>query len=71
MWIFRTRVGVFCVRFFNGRYHALFGDENLGNYATPQQAAEDLAGGYTDWPSCGDPSRFGLPSDIGEWERVR
>ncbi len=71
MWIFRTRVGAFCIRCFKGRYHALFGNEYLGNFANPQQAVKDLARGYTPWPSCGDPSRFGLPTDIGSWDRIR
>jgi hypothetical protein len=29
----------------NGRFHPVYDDESLGGYATPQQAAEDLAGG--------------------------
>lgn len=39
----------------------------MGTYASPQHALDDLAGGHTDWPSCGDPSELGLPDDIGEW----
>ena len=69
---FATRVGVFRIVRDGDRWRPWFEDELLmGRYRTPQQALDDLAGGYTDWPSCGDPSRLGLPDDIGEWEHVR
>lgn len=55
----------------NGRWQAMFEDEGLGSYATAQQALDDLAGGHTFWPSCGDPSRFKLPADISDWALVR
>lgn len=51
----------------SGRWQAMFQDEGLGSYATPAQAAEDLAGGHTFWPSIGDTSRLGLPDDLHEW----
>lgn len=65
---YRTRVGTFRIaQQPDGRWQALFEDEALGSYATPQQAIEDLAGGYTFWPSCGDPSQFGLPEELAGW----
>ena len=69
---FMTRAGLFkIVQERNGRWQAMYQDEGLGSYATAQQTAEDLAGGHTFWPSCGDPSLFGIPEDITEWELVR
>lgn len=54
-----------------GRWQAMFEDEGLGSYQTAQHALDDLAGGHTFWPSCGDPSRFRLPEEISDWELVR
>lgn len=69
---FDTRVGPFFIAEHNGRYHPVFRDESLGSYATPQQAAEDLAGGHTfSLPGGVDPARLGIPSDVSEWERLR
>lgn len=53
------------------RYIAALEDENLGSYASAEQALDDLAGGSTSWPSVGDPRKFGLPDELGEWEFVR
>ncbi|MBB3759238.1 hypothetical protein [Xanthomonas arboricola] len=64
----KTRAGVFRIAHANGGWQPWFEDERLmGTYPSPQHALDDLAGGYTDWPSCGDPSELGLPDDIGEW----
>jgi hypothetical protein len=49
----------------------MYGDEGLGSYMTPQQAADDLSGGHTFTPSCGDTAKLDIPEDIGEWELVR
>ncbi|HLA34305.1 MAG TPA: hypothetical protein VJ001_05490 [Rhodocyclaceae bacterium] len=54
----------------NGRWNAMFDDEGLGSYATVHQALEDLVGGHTYWPSCGDPSELGLPDDLSGWEAI-
>lgn len=65
---FRTSAGLFyVVQQANGRWQAMFEDEALGSYAYAQQAVEDLAGGHTYWPSCGDPSRFSLPEELSDW----
>jgi hypothetical protein len=71
LYIYRTRVGPFYVAEHDGRYHPLFADESLGSYATPHQAAEDLAGGHTFTPSPGyDTSELGIPYHLAEWERL-
>lgn len=71
-WQFRTRWGLFRIVPRRGRFHAFFEDEDLGSYYSAHQAVDDLAGGYTFFPSNGlDPSECGLPDEIGEWELVR
>lgn len=69
---FATHAGVFRIAVTaNGRWQAMFEDEGLGSYTTPQQALDDLVGGHTFWPSCGDPSRFGLPEELADWSFIR
>lgn len=65
---YRARPGTFrIVQEPNGRWQAMFEDEGLGSYPHPQAALDDLAGGYSHWPSCGDPSAFGLPDELSDW----
>ncbi|MFM1991319.1 MAG: hypothetical protein RJA99_4276 [Pseudomonadota bacterium] len=67
---YRTRVGMFRIaQSSDGRWHPWFEDEDLGSYPTAQHACDDLVGGHTHWPSCGDPSRLGLPDEISAWNR--
>ena len=53
-----------------GRWHVLWEIEDLGSYHSGQAAVNNLAGGHTHWPTCGDPSQFGFPSDLADWEPV-
>lgn len=69
--VFATKAGRFAIVPSSGRWHAMFEDERLGSYASPQHALDDLAGGHCDWPSCGDPSTFGLPDELSDWTFVR
>ncbi len=69
VWI--TRIGPFYIAEYQERYHPLFEDESLGSYATPQQAAEDLAGGHTFSLSSGiDTATLGIPDEGTEWETI-
>lgn len=70
---YSTRSGAFLILVDeHGKWHALFEDEHLdGPFLTAQHALDDLAGGHTPWPNCGDPSRFGLPDEIGDWTPIR
>jgi hypothetical protein len=71
LYVYRTRVGPFYIAEHNGRFHPVFADESHGSYATPQKAAEDLAGGHTSTPAAGhDPSKLGIPNDLSEWEHL-
>lgn len=69
-YLYQTREGAFVIRLHKGRWHVLFEGENLGSYFTPQQAAEELADGSTEWPGILDPTTLEIPDDIGEWEPV-
>jgi hypothetical protein len=68
---FKTRAGAFRIVPRANLWLAMFEDENLGPYNSPQAALDDLSGGHTDWPSCGDPSELGLPDDLSDWPFIR
>jgi len=69
---YSTRVGEFRIAPSAAGWHAWHGDDCFdGPYPTAQALAEDLANGHTAWPSCGDPSRLGIPEDLGSWELIR
>lgn len=64
----KSRSGTFWIRLSSqGRWHVLFEDEDLGSYAQPQQALDDLASGATYWPSCGNPAALRLPDELAAW----
>lgn len=68
---FETQRGPFFIAGERDRFHVVFEDESLGSYATPQQAAEDVAGGHTFSPPGGfDTATLGIPYDVSEWERL-
>ncbi|CAH1387046.1 hypothetical protein [Candidatus Nitrotoga sp. M5] len=70
-WRHPTAIGVARILFQNGQWHAVITDEFLGAYPIPEQALDDLVGGYTWSHSSGvDTSTLGLPDDLSEWELV-
>lgn len=69
---FKTKTGYFHILQRQDGWAPMYQDEELGRrYPSAQHALDDLAGGAVHWPSCGDPSRFGLPSAIEDWEFER
>jgi hypothetical protein len=69
---FKTSVGDFYILLQYGKWHAVFDGESVGAYATPQQAADDLAGGHTFSISGGhDTAVLGIPPDLGEWDKLK
>ena len=69
-WFFRSRVGTWRIRAHGGRFVAMWEDESLGSYHTPEAALDDLVGGHTWSPSSGaDSSKAGLPDALSEWAR--
>lgn len=71
-YVYNSRFGTFTIMQKNNRWHIVFDGENLGSYATPEQALDDLVGGHTYWPSNGiDPSECGLPDELSAWSKSR
>jgi hypothetical protein len=70
MYKYESRVGTFSIKLIDSRWHALFEDEDVGSYAEPWQALDDLVGGHTFSASCGDTSKVGLPANLSEWTPV-
>lgn len=73
-WSYPTRRGtVFILPHAAGgviRYQVVFEGDVLGSYATPEQAADDVAGGHTFMPSSGvDLGDLGISNDLGDWHR--
>jgi hypothetical protein len=71
LFVWNTKIGPFYIAESQGTFHPVFQDESLGSYATPEQAAEDLAGGHTFSISVGvDTATLGIPDEVTEWERI-
>lgn len=69
VYAWRTSAGSFYILDDGGRYRVFYGEEELGSYPTPEQAAEDLAAGRTVAPSDGvDTAALGIPSDLTDWD---
>lgn len=53
----------------NRLFHAVFNDESLGSYQSPEQAAEELSAGCTFIPVSGiEIATLGIPSELGGWK---
>ena len=70
-WIYKTRAGLAEIRPEWGGVVLVFDDEALEHHASAEAAAEALANGTCFWPSAGDPSKLGIPEELGEWTFVR
>jgi hypothetical protein len=71
LFVWNTSIGPFYIAEREGRYHVVFEDDSLGGYATPAQAAGDVAGGHTFGIRPGiDTATLGIPEDLAEWRRI-
>jgi hypothetical protein len=69
MWSYKTPKGTFHIIKPDAWFHIIYDGEDLGSYATPEQAADDLAGGHTFSPSNGvDPGELEISDDLGDWK---
>lgn len=54
----------------NKLFYAVFDDESLGSYHSPEQAAAELSAGCTFIPVSGlEIVTLGIPSELGSWNR--
>jgi hypothetical protein len=54
----------------NRLFHAIFNEESLGSYPSPEQAAEELSAGCTFALVSGiEIETLGIPSELGSWIR--
>ena len=69
VWTYKTSKGTFSISHqSDGRFLLGVGDEGLGSYATPEQAADHVfccATGHYDWDALGTVDQ---PTDLSEWE---
>jgi hypothetical protein len=71
-WSFKTTRGTFYVQpRHDGRFQYFFEEEALESHSSPEDCAFALAAGTGTWPSCGDPSELGIPSDLRKWTKIR
>lgn len=73
LYSYQTSRGLASIRYTQAdqRFHAFFTDENLGSYASAEQAIDDLTGGHTWSHSSGvDTSLLDIPDDLSEWDRA-
>lgn len=70
---YKTRWGAFHIaQQQDGRWAAMFDDENLGSYHSAIAAHDDLIGDHCFSNSADlDTSRIGLPEDLADWEQRR
>jgi len=71
-WFYETQWGTFAIVPKTNRFVAMFEDEELGSYHSPQPALDDLLGGHTSsLPKGLDSSQMGLPDDLSDWTEAR
>jgi hypothetical protein len=73
VYVTNTRIGPFYIaKSEDGHFHVIYDGTSLGSYATPEQAADDVAGGHTfSTPSGIDTASLGIPADVVEWQPVQ
>ncbi len=73
LYVYRTRGGgeFYLGQSEDGKYHPLLYGESLGEYASLEQAAEDLANGRTTAPDCSTfIEELGIPTELKNWTKV-
>ena len=66
-----TKWGRFAIIARDGRWHAMFEDEDLGSYHSAVAAHDDLIGDHCFSNSAGlDTSRIGLPDELADWHKL-
>lgn len=72
MWACKTKIGLFkIIALSNGRYDLWINDVNLGNYSSPDAAADDVYNCATGWDDWDLQLMVDHPSDLSEWQRIK
>lgn len=70
LYVFETRIGPFFIAYSRGHFRLIHGEEILGSFASPEDAARHMAfrrgfavtGGV-------DTAILGIPANLARWER--
>ena len=72
MWTYPTAVGIFSIKFIEGRFHPMFNGQDLGSYHSAEFALDDLVGGHTfSLPGGIDPTTIRLPRELAGWSHSK
>lgn len=72
MYLYRSPIGVFTIRYINGRFTLCFSNDVLGHYNSAVAAADDVYTHTTslyEWDDL-DGQVDDVPTDIYEWEQI-
>ena len=70
LYVYQTGIGPFFIAASSGYFRVIFENQVLGNYGSPEMAAEHVAGRHRFFVAGGfDTARLGLPSNLMKWER--
>jgi hypothetical protein len=70
LYVFHTTKGPFYIAEWKKRFYPMFGEETLGSFSTPEDAAEDLAYGRVPSLPGIDITSLHIPRDLKKWQRV-
>ena len=71
IFVHKTKVGAFYIAEQDGRFHPMFRNENLGSYATSQQAVDGLTKGHVlDSLNGLDTATLAIPNRVQEWAKL-
>ena len=71
LYVHKTAVGAFYIAEQDGRFHPLFRNENLGSYATSQEAVDGLTKGHAVDSLKGiDTATLAIPNRVQEWAKL-
>jgi len=71
LYVHKTAVGAFYIAEQDGKFHPLFRDQSLGNFATSQEAVDDLTRGRVLNSADGiDTASLSIPTRLQGWARL-
>jgi hypothetical protein len=70
LYVFHTTKGPFYIAEWKKRFYPMFGDEPLGSFSNPEDAAQDLAYGRVPALPGINFASLHIPRDLKKWQRV-